>query len=100
MLGAGAIKAQAAASILGRNDLAPVIMAAGRANMVRPFQLAAFGAFGIGLRAKGMVRPAHIALRRRGFSFWNRHGGHSLCTISCGSAAKRCRSKRKNRPGR
>ena len=46
--------------------------------MMRPLELAAFGAFGIGLRDKRVVRAAHIALGRRGFSFWNRHGGNSL----------------------
>jgi hypothetical protein len=41
--------------------------------MMRPFQLAAIRAFRMGFRLERMVRAAHIALRRRGFSFWNRH---------------------------
>ena len=71
------IKAQAAAvSILGSDDFAGVIMTAGGTNMVRTFQLPAIGTFGMGFRPQGMVRAAHIALGRRGFSFWNRHGGN------------------------
>ncbi len=58
----------------GGGDFTAVIMAAGGADMVRPLQLAAIRTFRIGFRAQGMVRTAHVALRRRGFSFWNRHG--------------------------
>ena len=44
--------------------------------MVRPGQFPAIGAFDMGLRHKRMVRAAHVALRRGGFSLWNRHGGN------------------------
>jgi hypothetical protein len=43
--------------------------------MMRPFGLAAFGAFGMRLRGERVMGPAHVAARRRGFSFGHRHGG-------------------------
>ena len=42
--------------------------------MVRPLELATIGAFAASLDGERMMRPAHIALGRRGLSFWNRHG--------------------------
>jgi len=43
--------------------------------MMRPFGFAAFGAFRMRLGGERVMRPAHIAARRRGFSFGHRHGG-------------------------
>jgi hypothetical protein len=42
--------------------------------MVGPLELATIGAFAAGLDAERMMRPAHVALGRRGLSFGNRHG--------------------------
>jgi hypothetical protein len=42
--------------------------------MVGPLELATIGAFAPDLEAKRVMRPAHVALGRRGLSFWNRHG--------------------------
>jgi hypothetical protein len=42
--------------------------------MVGPLKLATIGAFAAGLDSERMMRAAHIALGRRGLSFWNRHG--------------------------
>jgi hypothetical protein len=42
--------------------------------MMRALQLAAIGAFRVGGRLERMVRPSHVAARRRGFLFWNGHG--------------------------
>jgi hypothetical protein len=53
-------------------------MAAGPADMMGTLGLSAFGAVGMGGNCQGVVRPAHIAARRRGFSFWDRHGGYLL----------------------
>src|SRR5687767_8106325 len=41
--------------------------------MVGPLQFAAIGAFATRLGAKGVMRPPHVALGRRRFSFRNRH---------------------------
>ena len=51
--------------------------------MVGPLELATIGAFTPDLEAKRVMRPAHIALGRRGLSFWNRHGEAllGLCKI-------------------
>lgn len=46
--------------------------------MVRALGLAAFGAFRMGGSRESMMRPAHIAARRRGLSFGHRHGGKLL----------------------
>lgn len=56
------------------DDFAAVIMTAGRTDVMRPFQLTAIGAFSMGFGGERVMRPAHIAFRRRSFSFWNRHG--------------------------
>ena len=40
---------------------------------MRPLQLAAIGAFGIGRRAQRVMRPPHVAARGRGFLFRNSH---------------------------
>jgi hypothetical protein len=52
------------------------------------FQLAAIGAFDMRLSLERVVRAAHVALGRGGFSFWNRHGGNPFLNSSCGSAAE------------
>src|SRR3954447_11203852 len=54
-------------------DLAPVIIAAGSAQVMRALQLAAIRAFGIGRRLQRMMRSAHIASRWRSFLFGNGH---------------------------
>ena len=59
---------------LRRDDFAAIIMTACGTEMMGPFQLAAIRAFRMGFRPECMMRAAHIALRRRGLSFWNRHG--------------------------
>src|SRR5258708_14726968 len=88
-LGAKPIKAQAAAvSSFGGHDFAAVVMTACGTDMVRTFQFAAIGTFGAGFRTQRMVRAAHIALRRRGFSVWNRHGGSPFLNSSRRSAAR------------
>ena len=46
--------------------------------MVRTLGLATFGAFRMCGGREGMMRPAHIAARRRGLSFGHRHGGKLL----------------------
>jgi len=56
--------------------------------MMRAFQLAAIGAFDMRLSLERVVRAAHVALGRGGFSFWNRHGGNPFLNSSCGSAAE------------
>src|SRR6202008_2348314 len=50
---------------------AAVVIAAGGAQMMRPLQLAAVGAFGIGRGFKGMMRAPHVAARGRGFLLRN-----------------------------
>src|SRR6185369_13250425 len=60
---------------LGLHDFAVGIMAAGTADMMRALGLAAIGAVAMGGSRQGMVRAAHVAARRRGFSFRDRHGG-------------------------
>ena len=45
--------------------------------MVRPLQLAAIRAFGVGRRAQRVMRAAHVAARWRGFLFRNGHDRHS-----------------------
>src|SRR5262249_50961721 len=65
-------------SALRLHDFPVVIMTAGGADMVRPFGFAAFGAFGMRLGGERMMGPAHVAARRRGFSFGHRHGGKLL----------------------
>jgi hypothetical protein len=47
------------------DDFAPVVMTAGGAQMMRPLQLAAIGAFGIGSTRQRMMGPAHITPRFR-----------------------------------
>src|SRR5690242_18160886 len=44
-----------------RYDLAPIIVSAGRAKMMRPLQLTAIWALGVGRRAQRMMRAAHLA---------------------------------------
>jgi hypothetical protein len=51
------------------------IMAAGAADMVRALGLATVGAVAMSSDRERVVRTAHVAARRRGFSFRDRHGG-------------------------
>jgi hypothetical protein len=88
------LKAQTEGGLgLSRNNLAAVIMTAGATYMMRALQLAAIGAFRMGIGGERMVRAAHIAPRRRRFSFWNRHGGNPFlnkftrfCRLGAGMA--------------
>src|ERR1700730_7722843 len=58
---------------LRRHHFAAVVIAAGRAQMMRPLQLAAIRTFGIDRRRQLVMRPAHIAARRRDLLFWDGH---------------------------
>src|SRR6185295_16939254 len=57
------------------HDFAIGIVTAGTANMVRALGLTAIGAVAMGGSRKRVMRAAHVAARRRGFSFRDRHGG-------------------------
>ena len=46
--------------------------------MMGTLGLTAIRAVGMADGRQGMVGPAHVAARRRGFSFWDRHGGKLL----------------------
>jgi len=46
--------------------------------MMRTLLLAAIRAFVVACRGQPIMRPAHVAPRRRGFSLWHRHGGSLL----------------------
>jgi hypothetical protein len=48
-------------------------MAAMAADMVRPLQLTAVAAFGMGFRPQRLMAAAHAGARRGGFTFWNGH---------------------------
>src|SRR5436190_18940903 len=63
---------------LGRNDLAAVIVAAGRAEIVRKLELTAVGALLEARRSQRVMAAAHIALRGRRFSLRDGHLGSSL----------------------
>ena len=67
-----------AALALRFHDFAVGIMAARTADMMRKLGLAAIGAIAMGGSRQGMMRAAHVAARRRGFSFRDRHGGRLL----------------------
>src|SRR5262249_40172902 len=56
-----------------RYDLAPIVIAAGRTEVMRPLQLAAIRAFAKCRRAQRMMRAAHLAPRRRRLLFWYGH---------------------------
>lgn len=62
-------------SALDGQDFASVIMAAGRAEVMRTLQLTTVRAFLERLDLEGVVRPAHATPRRRGFSLRNCHFG-------------------------
>src|SRR5882757_3524620 len=64
-----------AALALRLHDFAFGIMAAGTADVMRQLGLAAVRAVTMGDGRQGVVRAAHVAARRRGFSFRDRHGG-------------------------
>jgi hypothetical protein len=64
-------------SALRLNDLALAVMTARTANVMRTALLAAIRAFVVARRTQLVVRTAHIPLRRRRFSFWDRHGGQA-----------------------
>ena len=56
--------------------------------MVRTALLTAIGAFIVGIGRQSMVRTAHVALGRRSFSFWHRHGGTLLKARKTGTHAR------------
>src|SRR3546814_9674597 len=53
---------------LGFRDFPPVVVTAGRADMMRALQLTAARAFVIAARREGIVRPAHVTPRFSNFS--------------------------------
>src|SRR5580658_8451146 len=57
-----------------RHHFAAVVMAAGRAHVMRPFELAAIRALDIAHRFEGMMRAAHVATRFGDLLFWDCHG--------------------------
>src|SRR4051812_9502473 len=61
-----------------RHDLASIVMAAGRANVVRTLHLAAIRALVVARRREGMMRAAHVAARFRGFLLGDSHIEYSL----------------------
>src|SRR5471030_2700517 len=77
------------ALVLRLHDFALGIMAAGTADMMRQLGLAAVGAITMGDGRQSMVRAAHVAARRRGFSFRDRHGGKLLKVPGSGGANRR-----------
>jgi hypothetical protein len=77
-------------SLAIHDRVAAVIMAAMAADMVMALQLAAIRAFVIHRFGQRVMRPAHIPPRRRGFTFWDRHGPLLLKTLpGSGSPQKR-----------
>src|SRR3546814_8658629 len=56
---------------LGFRDFPPVVVTAGRADMMRALQLTAARAFVIAARREGIVRPAHVTPRFSNFSLRN-----------------------------
>jgi hypothetical protein len=66
-----------------RPNFTPIIMAAFGAQIVRQLELAAIRAFLIVDRLQRMMAAAHVALRRRCFSFGDGHPG--TCSIDWGS---------------
>src|SRR5262245_6239748 len=84
----------------GLGYLAAVVVAAGRADMMRTLQLSAVGAFVIRTRRQGVMRPAHVAPRLRGFLFRNSHfrtlstykGGPGAALVSACAYWKRPRA--------
>jgi hypothetical protein len=67
------LQSSQAGLFLGRYDLAAIILPAGPANMVRTLEFAAIRTFDLGLWHKPVMRAAHIAPGRRGFSLGDRH---------------------------
>src|SRR5882757_6411956 len=67
-----------AALALRLHDFAFGIMTAGPADMMGALGLAAVGAVTRVGGRQGVVRATHVAARRRGFSFRDRHGGELL----------------------
>jgi len=49
--------------------------------MMRTLLLAAVRAFVMGRGRQCMMRPTHVARRRRLFSLWDRHGGYLLQSV-------------------
>ena len=54
-------------------NLAAVVVAAGRADVVGPLQFAAVGAFVVRARHQRMMGSSHIALGPRNFRLWDCH---------------------------
>src|SRR6185312_5731731 len=64
-------------SALRLHDLALAVMTAGAAHVMGTALLAAVRAFVVARGAQLVMRPAHVAARRRSVSFWDRHGGQA-----------------------
>jgi hypothetical protein len=67
--------------------------------MVGPLELATIGAFAAGLGAKRVMRPAHVALGRRGLSFWNRHGETLLRQCKIDPSGRKVQDGRREKQG-
>src|SRR5690349_18444708 len=57
----------------GRHHFPAVVIAAGRAQMMRPLQLAAIRALAVSRDRQGVVRAPHVAARRRGLFLRDGH---------------------------
>jgi hypothetical protein len=62
----------------GPDHFAVLVVTASAADVMRTLLFAAIRAFGVGRWCQAMMRTAHVPLRRRGFSFGDRHRGNSL----------------------
>jgi hypothetical protein len=68
-----------ASSEPNRDDFAPVVVAAGVAQVVRTLELAAVLAFGKRVYRQSIVAAAHAPAGRGGFSFGDSHLGTCSC---------------------
>jgi hypothetical protein len=62
-----------------RNDCTPIVMAARRAQIMRPLQFTAIAAFVEGFHFQRIVAAAHAPARGRCFSFGDSHFGTCSC---------------------
>src|SRR5438552_2387761 len=83
---------------LGRDDFAAVVMAAGRAHVVRQLQFTTVRAFLELRRRQRMVAAAHVPLRRRGFSLRDSHAAPSKAIGTTIKIATICASSQRDNP--
>jgi len=67
--------------LAGRDNLTAIVVAAGRADVVRALQLAAIRALMVRLRGQGQMAAAHATAGRRNFSLRNGHGAGPLFSL-------------------